>query len=234
MSSSERCIVNLDRWYLRSLKRVMTWQCNKTYHEWLSREEWEQDRQFPLLLRVKVQALSPKQPRAPSNNHALSSSVPIWKWNSISLTHTAAAPDLSSCFSAGAQLIYREWLCIPPEMGKEWSRCLWSWSQRCLEYARRERLCFWWPVSYYWAGNLWALKLFFKLAPLLESILRSEPRASVCERVPVVAHREAVVLFPLASQQCVCVCACTGSYGRILCLWGFFFSSGGTYFLHHS
>lgn len=109
MSSFERCIVNLDRWYLRSLKREMTWQCNKTYHKWLSQKEWEQDRQFPLLLNAKVLALSPKQPHAPSNNHALSSSVLIWKWNSISLTHIASASDLSSCFSVGAQLIYTEW-----------------------------------------------------------------------------------------------------------------------------
>lgn len=34
-------------------------------------------RQFPLLLSVKVLPLSPKQPHAPSNNHALSSSVQI-------------------------------------------------------------------------------------------------------------------------------------------------------------
>lgn len=108
MSSFERCIVNLDRWYLRSLKREMTWQCNKTYHKWLSQKEWEQDRQFPLLLSVKVLALSPKQPHAPSNNHARSSSVLIWKRNSISLTHIASASDLSSSFSAGAQLIYSD------------------------------------------------------------------------------------------------------------------------------
>lgn len=91
MPSLERCIVNLDRPYLRMLKREMTWRCNKTYHKWLSQKEWEQDRQFPLLLSVQVLPLSPKQPHAPSNNHALSSSVLIWSWNSISLTHIASA-----------------------------------------------------------------------------------------------------------------------------------------------
>lgn len=107
MSSVKKiCIFSLDRWYLRSLEWEMVWQYNKAHYKCLPWKERKRDRHFPLLPTVKVPELSPKQPHACGNHHALSFFVLIWKCNSVFLTNTASLLAWQ-IFVTQTQLMYK-------------------------------------------------------------------------------------------------------------------------------
>lgn len=83
----------------------------------------------------------------------------------------------------------------------------WSWLQRCLEYARGERLCFWEP--YCRTGKSQALLQIGCSFRVCSSTWTEEPINHLL--IPTIICREAVLTVPIFPA----VSVCSGFYGRI-------------------
>lgn len=84
---------------------------------------------------------------------------------------------------------------------------LWSWLQRCLEYAREEKLCFW--LSYRRTGKSWAFLQIGCSFRVCSSTWTEEPIRYLL--IPRIIWREAVLtvsIIPAVSVR-------SGFYGRI-------------------